>query len=264
MPPRISVKDRPMVSGETPQQRSERNRKAARNKLVTKRRKARGTVSTYLARVTGNSRSLFSNIGPLGGTFTTNLYYVQHAQMDPPKADEANKVLSVTAIANGLADPIALDGAHQPYLFDQMMSLYTRYEVMASTIEMHIHSNPTSAIPAVGAIALRDYETNTDFTQLTANTLMERKDVTTKYIVPNYHTPLVIRKSWNSKSYFKGLVPEGSDELKGFSNANPVKDVKYICMVAPWSGTDNPVVVRVAFKIRYTVKFSSPRDIDPS
>ena len=264
MPQRTSVKDRPMVSGETPQERAARNRRVAKNKLVAKRRKARGTVSTYLSRVTGNSRSLFSNIGPLGGTFTTNLYYVQHASLDPPGADAQTKVLAVTAIANGLYEPIGLTGSHQPYLFDQMMSLYTKYEVMASTIEMHIHPSPSHAVPSIGGIALRDFDTVTDFSGLSANTLMERKDVTTKYIISNVTTPVVVRKSWNSRSYFKGLVPEGSEELKGYANSNPVKDVKYICMLAPWSGTDDPVAVRVAFKIRYTVTFSAPKDIDPS
>ena len=85
-----------------------------------------------------------------------------------------------------------------------------------------------------------------------------------EYIISNVTTPVVVRKSWNSRSYFKGLVPEGSEELKGYANSNPVKDVKYICMLAPWSGTDDPVAVRVAFKIRYTVTFSAPKDIDPS
>lgn len=262
--PRTSVKDRPMVSGETPQERAARNRKAAKAKLTAKRRKTMGTVSTYLSRVTGNSKSLFSNIGPLGGTFTTNLYYVQHTTMDPPASDAATKVVAVTAIANGLADPIDLSGAHQPYLFDQMMSLYTRYEVMASTVEMHVYSNPDASVPCIAAVALRDYETTNDFTALTSNTLLERKDVTTKYIVPNAIQPTVVRKSWNSRAYFKGILPEGSDELRGYSNANPVKDVKFICMLSPWSGTDNPSTVRVAFKIRYTVKFSAPKDISPS
>ncbi|QGQ63634.1 capsid protein [Chicken circovirus 5] len=113
---------------------------AGKRRRMPIRRKRRSTRragrKTYKRRRTSISRAP-RGWKPFGNSRIARLTYCDNVTLDPG----ANVVAGRVFRANGLFDPDVALGGHQPYGFDQLMSIYNRFVVLGSKITV-------TAVPA--------------------------------------------------------------------------------------------------------------------
>lgn len=157
---------------------------AGKRRRTTIRRKRRFTRragrKTYKRRRTSISRAP-RGWKPFGNSRIARLTYCDNIALDPG----ANTVAGRVFRANGLFDPDVALGGHQPYGFDQLMSIYNRFCVLGAKIVV-------TAVPAASfasyiiAVKLSDVAT---ITSTTPTVLQEQPGYRYKLITNGNTTP---------------------------------------------------------------------------
>jgi len=172
---------------------------------------------------------------------------------------------SVSYIANGMFDPEAALGGHQPKMFDQWMAVYSHYNVVASKISVRlaISSNPQLTW-GVARTATTD-----QLTGLTLPTILENRyqgDWTINGDSnPNNVTMAnrTMTANYNQKVQF-GLNATGRDDLNGSAIINPHEQSVFELWVCPILGNTGNINATFVVEIEFVALLTEPRLVGTS
>lgn len=172
--------------------------------------------------------------------------------------------------ANGLYDPNLTGVGHQPYGFDQIMTLYNHYVVLGSRITCQfLIDTATSGIPAYAGVALCP-TTAVVGAFSNVNHFLESGTVPKKQVIvsnnnmgnSNGKGGTRISMNFSTKKYFN-RSPRDSDELQGNSSANPSEQAIFTVYAASVIGTDPQNIVCLA-TIDYICLFTEVQQLAQS
>uniref|UniRef100_UPI004047C05F hypothetical protein n=1 Tax=Shewanella sp. TaxID=50422 RepID=UPI004047C05F len=163
--------------------------------------------------------------------------------------------------ANGLFDPDITGTGHQPKGFDQLMTLYGKYTVVASRCKIAPYYT-TAGEPSYILVHLMNG--TSDATIDTIEEAMEQQN-RSKIIfsgnqIDEKHSEATLGVDF--KQYL-GLNPEDADQLSGGESGNPTKGVYFVVNQVPVNGND-PAARTVLVQIEYDVVFTYPIEVASS
>lgn len=149
-------------------------------------------------------------------TMRTTLKYVGTRSITPPASGVYSHVFS----ANGCYDPDITGTGHQPMGFDQMMSVYKNYHVVASRISiMPILTSATSISPGIYSIQLNN--SSSAKTAAALYEVLEQRYVSDyQYFGSLASEAKKVKYSADIGKWFN-CTPTGEDHLGGTAGANP-------------------------------------------
>jgi hypothetical protein len=170
----------------------------------------------------------------------TTFRYVTHFALN---GVNSTHVLSV----NGLYDPDITGVGHQPYLFDQLMAIYRRYEVKSSRIEAIVTNRATNS--SVALVVYPSIESSPPSTTAYAAELplARRQIVTADTGGPCRAT---VRHEVNVSTFIGRTT--ASVNYTGSASANPSIPVYWMVAAGAVDGVST-TTVDVAIKIDYSV-----------
>lgn len=131
--------------------------------------------------------------------------------------------------ANGMFDPYAPLGGHQPYGFDQWTAIYNHWVVTASTIRVTIV--PDAASTALAPLMVGIYNDDDTSNSLTYFDMIEASN-RGQYRAINYNSPpSVIKAGYKSKWTF-GNAPLADPSQRGTAAADPTETQVFNLWVA--------------------------------
>lgn len=155
---------------------------------------------------------------PLPNKLYTRLRYGTSTSL----STAASSIDSFIMSANGLYDPEDPIGGHQPRGFDQLMTMYDHYTVVASKINVTFRTSGdsgTASLPITAWIILSD--DNTSFAS--SSDIYESSKL--RYSVmahPEGNRGVVqLSKKFNAKQFFTKSKVLDDDNLRGDANNNP-------------------------------------------
>lgn len=186
---------------------------------------------------------------------TCRLKYLEQVDLNPGTGGSAHQVFR----ANGLFDPNASVGGHQPRGFDQMMALFDHYTVIGAKIRADFMStgNTTNHICLIST--QDDAVTQTD-----PAAYIENKYTTYKYQGGSDTQPVTITKAVNPAKFLGRTNPLDDDELRGDALADPTEGVFFHVSTFAPNFTGNPDIINTMVSIEYVVVFSEPKLIPGS
>lgn len=228
-----------------PIRRRNRRMPVRRRRRTNFRRAKRNTRGSYVARVSstnGVPRRLITKLkysdtvfmalsGGLG--MTTNLWNM-----------------------NGLYDPDVQTGGHQPYMFDQISALYSRYRVFRCSWRITVP--PSTQTFAFTVCPQNGSQNPTGDTQ---STLAERPGAITKMSSPG--SSQLTFKGTSYLPRLNGVKPaeyKADDRTTGSASANPAEVIQ---LVLGTSG-DTSCTVNYTITLVYHVEFIDPNLVDQS
>lgn len=124
---------------------------------------------------------------------------------------------NLTFNCNGLYDPDAAAGGHQPLYFDQMAAIYDHYTVIGSKITVKLVPATSTTDGYATGIFIND-----DATPLITSLAHLEEQSTGKYRVvpPAYRGTTILTAKWSAKKTFGGSIL-GNDNLQGGATSNP-------------------------------------------
>lgn len=125
-----------------------RLRDGRRVRVTLKKRKRQATGRSGV-RVPRNYQSLAVNTSVVPNKYRAKLKYVMYGSMDPAAGLYSEQVFNAVS----LNDPDFTGAGHQPRGYDQIMAMYSVYQVMAASIIVEVVPGPTST-GQPGVIAL--------------------------------------------------------------------------------------------------------------
>lgn len=150
-----------------------------------------------------------------------------------PIVTNSSGVGTVQWFVNGLYDPQAALGGHQPLYFDQLMGIYDHYHVLASRIKVTMNYTDalTSAVYSIQTVLYVD----DDVTIATSGTsAAERPGAKTAMQVwtgaGGFFQCKPLRTSWSAKAAF-GPGTLANDQLQGNVSANPTENQFFVFVV---------------------------------
>lgn len=222
------------------------------NKRKTKRR--------YPRRRRRYNRSIVTR-APIARTLFTKLKYSEDIQLNPSTGDYASNYYNPM----GLYDPNVSVGGHQPYGFDQLMTLYKKYTVHGCKMTVTFQS--TSSVIATGfaVCGIRNVNAGGAVT-LDIESIRETQGCVYGYLGNTDSSKALLRlsKTFSPKKFF-GVKSLSAENYKGDETANPTPDLAYqqVWVAAPTAAED-PAIVVCHVSIEYMVQFSIPREFIPS
>lgn len=198
-----------------------------------------------------------SYAAPLKKTLKAQLVYVENFLLQPGLNSTETKLFR----ANGLFSPSVSGGggAHQPRGFDQLCTLYSRYQVTNARIEVLPDDEIDGDEPTRGLIATVDLRENTT----TTGTLTEQLE----RVCMNYQMFTQFKTIPATKLCLEANIPQflgipaGEDGLKGTPSANPAEQAYFAvnCGLIN-SGINFGTSTRIRFTVRiiYEAIFSEP------
>uniref|UniRef100_UPI004048935F hypothetical protein n=1 Tax=Orrella sp. TaxID=1921583 RepID=UPI004048935F len=158
--------------------------------------------------------------------------------------------------ANDLYDPDYQFGGHQPYGFDQLMTLYDHFTVISAKITVEAFNNngvPVSLFCYTADNALTPDESIT--------TLMERPGVSTVLLADNDAGPSVgrVEQYFSARDFFRKKYIVGDALFRGDASTSPTEQAFFYVGIAPNSLTDDPSGVTCRVLIEYQAVFTEPR-----
>lgn len=163
-------------------------------------------------------------------------------------------------IINGLYDFDYTGTGHQPFYFDQMMSLYDHYCVLGAKITVSFTNTSAQPIVVGGYI--------NDDTAISAPTLVTfQEEPFSKYrLIPNGNNNRVnLTWKWSAKKFFTGRSSSilADTELQGTASANPVENS---VLSLYYRNTDITLPTSVSYTVRadFIVVFKELKDITGS
>lgn len=194
---------------------------------------------------------------PLGRTYACTLRYVETISRDPVMGTISDYIFS----ANGCYDPNITGTGHQPYGFDQLMTMYWHYTVVSSKIRVRMCS--AQNIPFYAGIALRADANSMSL--LATDQVVEQPGVNMKlmsYI--SSQGPQTITKTYSIKKFSNITKPMSNPDCRGDASNNPVEQSFYHVLLAPYTSTDDPSLQAYQVIIDYNVVFTEPKMFNQS
>lgn len=222
-----------------PQKKSYRRRRRKRTYPTSRPRPGRG----YLNRAYTNA--------PFPLIRFAKLQYYEELSINP-----SGTAASVGYRANGMFDPLASTGGHQPMGFDQLMSIYDHFEVYGSKITVRFLPNGEQYYCG---IYLDD---DSSSVPLAPTQLMEQRGNSMSTLSVTSTRPTVISKKYSQRRTF-GKSVRGSDSQKGTAAADPTEQAVFEVWSCGIGGAD-PGPVTVLVKVEYFAKFSELRTLGQS
>lgn len=191
--------------------------------------------------------------GPLSVKLPSKFIYEDSFSLNVGAAGTAaNYVFS----ANGLYDPNITGTGHQPRGFDQLMTLYDHYVVIASKITIWAS---LADVNNAGIISVRLLDGAT--TASNPNDILENRFVKTKILSPEGSGPnsSVITMKCNPNSFLGRSKPLSDPDLKGDVSNNPAEQAFFHVSAMPLGdGVDLSDIVCRA-RIEYTAVLIEPK-----
>lgn len=191
--------------------------------------------------------------GLLGLTMKSKLIYAERGFTLNPGA--AGTVSTHVFSAIGLFDPDITGIGHQPTGFDQIMTFYDHYTVIASKIYVRYQNNDSTNHQFCGIFLKDTAVTETDYRVIVENGLG-----TYTHLAANFSDQGVAELQYGcSTAKFMGrpnLLSE--DDLRGSATSNPVDQAYFHVWAAPTTSVDSLTVV-CSVRIEYVAVFTEPR-----
>lgn len=131
--------------------------------------------------------------------------------------------------ANSMYDPNYSGGGHQPMYYDQMSAIYTKYQVIASFIEVTLDQTDSTQ---------NNYKivvTSDNALQNDVAAVLEEYGASRPLINSSRSSPKVLKASWNAKKWYKttlsGLMADNSKNTA--TGSNPTESIYYHIWSAP-------------------------------
>lgn len=156
---------------------------------------------------------------------------------------------------NGLYDPDPALGGGQPYWFDQLSAVYSRYSVIGAKITVDFtHSNPTADTGDVGPWVVGIIgDSNTTLVATSAGPLIASQNTDTKTLSGDYK----MVRCTSTYSPLKSLGRDWTDSsVSGTPSANPSQNWYAGVFAAP-QGVATTTIVHATVRIEYRVRFSA-------
>lgn len=163
---------------------------------------------------------------------------------------------------NGLFDPNRSGVGHQPMFFDQYMTIYNKYKVIGSKINVKIFQG-TAAIPEIQCILIVN-DDNTVAPAVDINQLIEWGLLNSTKMLGGYYGPTIpqqMNSRWSLRRYFKDKYFD--DSLIGSASANPTDES---CYIIAFQALDRSSNVNLSFQVTvdYIVDFFELKDVAQS
>lgn len=180
----------------------------------------------------------------------TKLRYTEAFSLSPA----ASQLVYNDFIANGLFDVNLEAGGHQPYYFDQFMTLYNHYKVLGSKITLRITPTAVSEDPCFLGVYLNDDDTHTpadvqSYQEIGGNSCH-------RMTPPGMNSTQTFSCTFSNKKVFRNLK---TDDLIGTSTANPAETQVYTVYAYPVGANGCSFYVQVT--IEYICEFFEKKDI---
>jgi len=160
---------------------------------------------------------------------------------------------------NGMFDPNASGGGHQPLYYDQMAALYNHYTIIGSRIKLTVTpQNSTEDTYYIGCW-LDDDTTTTNITSLTD--IAERTSGKLRLISSNSNNVYRFSNNWSAKKTFGGSIL-GNDNLQGTIGANPAENTYF--GIGIQTASANTAVCEVLIEITYIAVWEELKDVAAS
>lgn len=156
---------------------------------------------------------------------------------------------------NGMYDPNHTGGGHQPLYFDQFVTLYDHYVVLASKIKVLsiINSNNSATISM-----LTDDDTTTTAGATPEDFFEQSSGRRPKILAPNIQ-PVTLNSSWSASKTFGRSVLSNTD-LQGTSATNPAEQSYWTIIFQPLDKVSSATCF-ITVEIEYTAIWKELRDI---
>lgn len=162
---------------------------------------------------------------------------------------------------NGMYDPNATGGGHQPLLFDQLTPLYNHYQVVGSKMKIRIVPHTSNTVTSNFACFVND---DTAFENTGIDGTAEQVGATATLIgtVAGGNRPITKTLFWSSKKYFGTKELENS-RLQGTSSTDPTELSFYSLCLQAFDQT-NSCQLQIFVEIDYTAIWTELKDVDQS
>lgn len=193
---------------------------------------------------------------PLPNRFKTTLRYVETGVvLDPTLGGLAD---SYIFSCNGLFDPNISGTGHQCVGFDQLMSMYNHYTVIASKIRVEFINSDSTYNQTVGLFVSAGTTEQADIRVMIENggckyrTLGKAGGASSdRATLTSQVAPL----KWLGK---KGIT---DDQVRGSASANPVEQCYWHIFANDFFQSNNSAPVAIQVQIDYVVVFTEPKEL---
>lgn len=158
---------------------------------------------------------------------------------------------------NGLYDPDLTSTGHQPYLFDQLSSLYDHYMVKASRIKITVGNVLAQQRWAVTAFIDDDGTFAGNF-----QTAVERNTTGKTVLMPAGSDAKVLTQEWSLSKNFQVKDGLGLSRFQGTPTSDPTEVSTFVICFANSEATTQYVDILV--EIEYDTVWTEPADVGGS
>lgn len=218
-------------------------------------------------------KSLTPNFGgPFGQVFETELNYADYFSLNPSIGGSS----SYQFMANDLYDPNHSGTGHQPHGYDQLITLYSNWQVLSSTIEVVLFPGITTTQLISGSgpviadlmgstisLCVRDTAVSMASAFLTMTDILERPGMVTKFVNSN-NSPTSIRTSFSVPKFYGRTRGMDDAEITGYTSQPPTDGVYYHVILCNPNGTVDIPSHTLNVRIKYKCRFFNPRNLSQS
>jgi len=167
----------------------------------------------------------------------------------------AGSLVSRIYAFNGLYDPNASVGGHQPYYFDQLMGIYNHYYVKEATIKLIFIAPDGNAVPIRVCLWQND-DTVVLLSQF--QTIAEQSKAVSNILGNGGDSRCTLSMKWSAAKTFG--KQSGMSLLRGDASANPTETSNAVITIVSADGVSSADVV-VMLEMEFNTDFSELRDI---
>lgn len=225
-----------------------RSAKRARKNAKRSKRKSRGIV---------NYQPFYRSLAPR--SMKIKLRYTEYIALNPSSG-------SMTAHrfrANGMHDPNAETGGHQPLGFDQYMALYDHFTVIGSRITVVASVATVSTgitIPSIIGINKND---DTNIIESTPQALTETPSSVWDILSTGEgsHTNSTLSMTYSAVKDQGVVNPLDNPELKGTASSDPTEQTYFHVFYQSMNDTGDMPALSAIVKIDYIAILTEPKDL---
>lgn len=206
------------------------------------RKASNGVMST--SKLSGDHRILSTSK-------VVTMRYAEQFSIDPTASVPGTYIFN----ANGLFDPNFTGTGHQPRGYDELMSMYRRYEVQEALLEIWADTNDLTSGVVLG-LSVR----SSSAAVLDRNDMIEHRTAQLKAVAGSDGGPSVVyHKIAVKPADFLGLKAGADDTLRGVQGSNPTSGVYFHVQGIPMRATDTGSI-HIQSRLTFKVKLSEPKE----
>lgn len=185
----------------------------------------------------------------------------RYAQTGVIQGGSSGAMVTYNFRCNGMFDPDASGGGHQPMYFDQMTALYDHYTVIGAKITVIFaiaESTPTvtqTRMPITVGVFINDDTTTTPG----INGVLENATNSASSFTLNDGSPRRLVKKWSAKKTFGGSIL-GNSNLTGTATVNPAEE-QFFTLFTDSSAVVEAIDVFYRVQIDYIAVWTELKDI---